>query len=422
MQYRKIYLILVVVLFVFILTGIFHFSITSGGIIVPQINSKILNHSNFHHFSFDDDDYISENQKKLDILHYDLRFDLFPEEKYFNASAQITGVVLDHSIQSLELNFHDNFEIEAVYLNNIATAYENTGTRFSIPIKSTIPDTFKLTVVYNGTPKRVGLEGFVFGERDGYSLVYTLSEPNYASSWFPCNDIPNDKSLLDMRITNDTSKMSVSNGRLINILTEDDRKTYHWKTYYPISTYLVALYSADYLNYSEEYTSIDGKVTMPVTYYVLPDKFEKSKIDFSEHIDILKVFANLFGEYPFIKEKYGVAEFLWMMGAMENQTITGVSSGLIAGKNLFTDFFVHELAHHWWGNAVGPGSWKDIWLNEGFSTYSEALYFEVKRGKEALQSTMRKKYLRRFSGTLADPGSNIFSSTIYNKGAWKSVV
>ena len=418
MTYRKINFILLFTVFVCILSGVSYFSVSRVNKFLPQIKSLILAHYYFHNFSFNDDNYISENQKKLDILHYDLSFDLFPEEKYFKASAQITGIVSDHSIQSLDLNFHDNFKIEAVYLNDLVTSYENSGTNFSIPIENSIKDTFRIKIIYNGTPKRVGLEGFVFGERNGYSLVYTLSEPNYASSWFPCNDVPNDKSLIDIRITNDSSKISVSNGTLINVLTNKDRKTYHWKTYYPISTYLVALYSADYVTFSEEYTSVDGKVTMPVNYYVLPDKLEKSKIDFSEHIDILNVFAKLFGEYPFINEKYGVAEFLWMMGAMENQTITGVSSGLIGGKKFFNDYLIHELAHHWWGNAVGPASWKDIWLNEGFSTYSEALYFEAKHGKEALQSTMKKKYFRRFSGTLSDPGSNIFSSTIYNKGAW----
>jgi len=418
MTYRKINFILLVILTVCILSGVSYFSVSSVNKIFPKIKSLILTHYYFHKFSFNDDEYISENQKKLDVLHYDLSFDLFPGQKYFKASAQITGIILDHSITSLDLNFHDNFEIKAVYLNDLATIYQNSGTSFSIPLENNITDTFRIKIIYNGTPKRVGLEGFVFGERNGYSLVYTLSEPNYASSWFPCNDIPNDKSLIDMRITNDSSKVSVSNGRLINILTNDDRKTYHWKTYYPVSTYLVALYSADYEEFSEEYTSLDGNLTMPVNYYVLPDKLEKSKVDFSEHTDILKVFAKLFGEYPFIKEKYGVAEFLWTMGAMENQTITGVSSGLIGGKKFFNDYLIHELAHHWWGNAVGPDTWKDIWLNEGFSTYSEALYFEVKHGKEALQSTMKKKYFRKFSGTLSDPEPNIFSSTVYNKGGW----
>jgi aminopeptidase N len=364
------------------------------------------------------DNYITANQKQIDILHYNLYFDLYPEEKHLIAAAEIKGTFLSKPVSSIDLNFYDNFDIKKVTLNGKQIEYVLEDKLFSIPLSSEIGDTFIVKIEYQGTPQRVGLAGFVFGKRDGIPLVYTLSEPNYASSWFPCNDIPTDKVLIDMKITNDTSMISVSNGILIGEEINGSRKTYHWKTLYPISTYLIALYSSDYSTFGDQYISLDGKDTMSINYYVLPDKLEKAKVDFSEHVEILNFFANTFGEYPFIQEKYGVAEFLWSSGAMENQTITGVASSLIGGKKLFLDFYVHELAHHWWGNAISPKSWKDIWLNEGFSSYSEALYFEHKGGSSALQSTMRDKYFIDFSGTLADPGSFLFTNTVYDKGAW----
>jgi len=247
--------------------------------------------------------------------------------------------------------------------------------------------------------------------------VHSLSEPVYASTWFPCNDLPTDKALADIFITNDSSKTSISNGYLVGTEIKGSRKTYHWKTVYPISTYLISINSADYVQFNQSYTNINGE-NLNLVYYAFPSDFEKAVIDMEDHPKYLKVLENIFGEYPFIKEKYGVAEFLWRNGAMEHQTITGMSFRYYTGKKYFTDILVHELAHQWWGNAVGPQTWKDVWLNEGFAKYSEALYWEKTEGFEVLQSSMREIYGDFNDGTLYNPGKNLFGSKVYNKGAW----
>ncbi|UCH65203.1 MAG: M1 family metallopeptidase [Ignavibacterium sp.] len=361
---------------------------------------------------------IIEKQKSVDILHYSLSFDLFPEEKKFNASATIKGRKLVREIDSIHFNFYNNYDVSTVTINGKKAGFELKDKFISIVRNFPVTDTFEVQIDYSGKPKRAGFVGFSFAKINGTSVVYTLSEPTYASSWFPCNDFPTDKALLDIWITNDSSQVSVSNGLLVGTEINGSRKTYHWKTLYPISTYLIALYSSNYEHFDDHYISLDGLDTMAIDYYVLPQNVDKAKFDFAEHPKFIKFFAETFGEYPFIKEKYGVAEFLWQMGAMEHQTITGVASNFLGGKKFFQDIYIHEVAHHWWGNAVGPKSWKDIWLNEGFSTYCEALYDEHFYGSDALQSNMIKIKQNEFRNSLSNPGSFLFTQTVYNKGAW----
>lgn len=362
--------------------------------------------------------YITENQYKIDVLHYYLNFDLYPSKRLLKGDATIKGVLKNRNLNEIDLNFYDNMDISKVLLNNSPVSYNLSDTRLSIPIENSVPDTFSLRVVYEGTPKHEGLGSFTFGKIDSQSVVYNLSEPIYASTWFPCNDMPDDKALLDMSITNDSSETSVSNGVLIGTTLKGDRRTFHWRTYYPISTYLISIYSSRYDNFNDIYVSQDKKDSMKIEYYAFPEHLDYAKADFKDHPKMIKFFSQTFGEYPFIKEKYGVAEFLWQLGAMENQTITGIGSNFVRGRRFFNDIYVHELAHSWFGDAVGPKTWKDIWLNEGFATYCEALYDEHNFGKKALRSSMLSKFQENFPGTLYNPGTNLFSSTVYDKGAW----
>ncbi len=363
------------------------------------------------------DKYSTEAQKNINILNYDMDIDLYPEKKLLKADVTITGVFISGRPEKICLNFFNNFDIKNIKLNyNEVNDFYFNNEIIYIPSKNSLSDTFKLNLIYEGTPKNKGLSSFSFDSFNGKSFVYTLNEPIFASTWFPCNDLPNDKALLDIRITNDSSKISLSNGNLVGITTNKDRRTYHWKTIYPVSTYLICLYSGNYKYFSDEYTSSNGE-KFKIDYYAFPEHLDMAKSDYKYHPEMMKVFEDKFGPYPFTKEKYGVAEFLWQGGAMEHQTMTGIASNLINGKGLFQDYYIHELAHQWWGDAVGPKSWKDIWLNEGFATYCEALYAEATAGKEAYQSTMLSKFQSRFKGKLYDP-DNLFSSTVYDKGAW----
>ncbi len=381
---------------------------------LPEIN-------NFKSSSFIQNDiaenYIHIDQYKINILHYFLNVDLYPQKKLLIGKAAITGIVQDTTLKHIDLNFYNNMKITAVELNGKSSGYKTDDYHLIIPLYKVQNDTFKIQVNYSGTPKREGFSSFTFGEINGQSCVYNLSEPDYASTWFPCNDMPSDKALLDIKITNDSSEVSVSNGKLISVSTKGTRRTYYWKSVYPVSTYLICVYSSDYINFSQKYISQNKKDTMGIEYYAFPGQLENAKKDFEVNKDMINFFAKKFGEYPFIKEKYGVAEFLWPLGAMETQTITGIGANFVGGKQFFNDVYAHELSHQWFGDAVGPATWKDIWLNEGFATYCEALYAEHAGGAGSLISSMMDKFQDNFTGTVYNP-KDLFGSTVYNKGAW----
>jgi len=412
--------IISVVLFaIFFLLGlkIGNSPIVSGLNYAEQTNRDIKRSLNIGFNFLQPGGYIVEKQFNQDILHYDISIELFPNKRIINGKTIITGRTTNLPADTIFLNFYDNMKITSLYLDGQPSNFILEGTLLKIPLAAHPVDSFNIVVEYEGTPKRAGLASFVFGEINGKSLIYTLNEPNFASTWFPCNDMPDDKALIDIHITNDDEKISISNGILAGIKSEEGkRKTYSWKTVYPISTYLIAIYSSDYLNFTDHYITAN-KDTMLLDYYCLPQHKEEAKIDFSGHRQMIEIFSKLFGEYPFIKEKYGVAEFLWQLGAMEHQTITGIGSNFVSGRNFFEDIYVHELAHQWWGNAVGPKTWEDIWLNEGFASYSEALYYEALSGNDALKSTMLSKFNSKYPGTLYNP-NDLFNRTVYDKGAW----
>ena len=234
-------------------------------------------------------EYNPPNQQSVNVKHYLLKINLFPKKKIITGDVTITMRLSSDQVRNIDVNFYNNLEITNLEVNGIKPGYKREEKIISIEKPKNLGDSVDIRIVYSGTPESLGFGSFNFGEEGGLPYVYTLSEPIYASTWFPCVDLPDDKALADIYITNDSSDVSVSNGKLISVETVKDKRTYHWKTFYPISTYLIAIYSAPYKSYKEKYISIT-KDTLNLSFYALPSEFEKAQRDFSEHKEYLRAF------------------------------------------------------------------------------------------------------------------------------------
>lgn len=226
-------------------------------------------------------------------------------------------------------------------------------------------------VYYSGFGKSEKYWGGVMNSRSyGNGVTWTLSEPYSAKAWFPCNENLNDKS--DSAIIHLTIPKGLKAGapgllqQVVDVGEEHQR--YEWKTNYPIAYYLISLAVSQYHEYTIDF-NWEGQV-MPIINYIYDSPQYATAVipEIDKTVDMLASFSELFGEYPFLNEKYGHCTAP-MGGAMEHQTMTTTT-------NFNFELVAHELGHQWFGNQVTCSSWQHIWINEGFASYSEYLALE----------------------------------------------
>ena len=362
----------------------------------------------------------SLNQSKIDISFYDISIDINFESSTIIGSVVVNGFIDNNLPEYIELDFYNNMAVNSILQNNGQVSFLHEQNKIKIPINNIIiqdDNYFSILIKYQGTPQDCGAGGFKFDEHLGVDHVWTLSEAYCARSWWPSKDDPSDKAdsvYVRVTVPANPNFIVASNGLLDSITNDGDKNTFFWKEKYPITTYLVSLAIYPYTIWSEQYISSISNDTMAIEHYVFPDRYESSFSNYSLTGEMISFFSGLFGEYPFISEKYGHADFKWG-GGMEHQTLSSMGS---SSQNLI----VHELGHSWWGNLVTCKTFNDIWLNEGFARYCQALWVEHINGKEAYFSFMND-YAYYGDGTIyvENPSSNsqIFNSNLsYNKASW----
>lgn len=276
--------------------------------------------------------------------------------------------------------------------------------------------TDSISIWYHGVPGNTGFGSFIQDSHAGTPVIWTLSEAYGSRDWWPCKNNMDDKAdSVDVFITHPSIYKAASNGLLQSTVDIGGGKTTtHWKHRYPISSYLVCMAVT---NYSVFNNSVQlGSVTLPMVSYVYPENLAEFQANTPNVLEALQFYHNTFGEYPFIKEKYGHVQFGWG-GGMEHQTSTFIIN---SGESLMA----HELGHQWFGDKITCASWEDVWLNEGFATFLAALEIERKYPQTATANrrTIINNVTSQPGGTVkVDDTTNvnrIFNGRLsYNKGS-----
>ncbi len=301
-----------------------------------------------------------------------------------NLNTNVSGTASIHAvskepIDSILFELFSSLTITQVRFNGIPTNFSRNASAVTVPANIASNTSFVVEVTYNGTPPTaatnpLGGSGMTNATSPtwGNKVTWSLSEPFSAYEWWPCKQSLKDKAdSCEVKITVPSNCKAGSNGKLINVVDLGNGTTrYEWRHKHPIDYYLISVAVARYIEYNV-YANPAGS-TNPVLIqnfiYDNPATLANFQNDIDETINFMELFADMYGPYPFDDEKYGHC-MAPLSGGMEHQTMT--TQGFFE-KSLTA----HELGHQWWGNNVTCASWADIWVNEGFASYSDYLMIE----------------------------------------------
>ena len=326
---------------------------------------------------------VNPNTQNYNVTYHKLEFTVDPA--VFSIAGKVTTTFTAlANMSTITFDFYKRqlgpFTIASVKRNGVSLNYVHNATHELVINFGTILPVGTVATVeitYSGTPAVNGFDSFTTTTRsNGSKALYTLSEPFGARDWWPCKQDLNDKvDSIDVYITAPSQYVAVSNGieTTAPVIT-GSTKTTHFHHGYPIPAYLICMAVTDYTVFTQ--TAGTAPNTYPIINYIYPENFTSGvQTQLAQTPLILNLFSNLFELYPFHTEKYGHAQFGWG-GGMEHTTVSFMN-------NFSRQLIAHEMGHQWFGDKITCGSWRDIWLNEGFATYLATLVIENFDGNTA---------------------------------------
>lgn len=318
------------------------------------------------------------NTDNYDLKYHRLEWNVDPAISFISGSVT-TYFEAKSDMNTITFDLASNMNVTEVLQRGNSLTFSQNGNDevvITLPVTQNTGVLDSVTVSYNGSPQNTGGFGsFETSSHGGTPVLWTLSEPYGAKAWWPCKqDLVDKIDKIDVYVTHPSQYKTASNGLLKSETISGSDMTTHWKHEYPIPAYLIAIAVTNYTVYTNHVDNGD----FDVVNYVYPENLTTAQNGTAITPDIMDLFGDLFEIYPYSNEKYGHAEFGWG-GGMEHTTMTFMGGW-------YRLLVAHELAHQWFGNKVTCGSWEDIWLNEGFATYLNALVIENFDGQNAFRN------------------------------------
>ncbi len=336
-------------------------------------SSKIRNHQKIQRSTIKQSPLLNQ----YDVSFYHLNLQVEDTTTYLSGNVIIKARTMVSSMNTFVFELIDEMIIDSILVNGLKQSFIHTADEVFVSLSTTpaFHEMIEVNVFYHGLPPAGGFfTGVNIDTNEIWNtpVVWTLSEPFNARQWFPVKQVLDDKAdSVWVFLTTSSGNKAGSIGLLTNeALLPGNKIRYEWKSSYPIAYYLISYSVAHYQDYSiyAKPENLPGDSLLIQNYiYDAPGCLDHFKAGIDRTVDFMELFSNLYGLYPFYKEKYGhcLAE---IKGGMEHQTMTTL--------NDFGYIVAHELAHMWFGDNVTCATWSDIWVNEGFATYSDYLAHE----------------------------------------------
>ena len=369
-----------------------------------------------------------------DLTYYHLEITVDPEKRTIYGSNEISYEVIE-PYHEMQIDLQQPLILTRAEQNGKDLEIRHDGNAHFIKLKDTQikGENNKIKVFYEGKPRvavRAPWDGGISWERDenGNHFIASSCQGLGASVWWPNKDHMYDEvEGMLMSVNVPKGLTNISNGRLVKVDEMSESTTFHWQVVNPINNYGVNINIGDYVNFSEIYKGEKGDLDMD--YYVLSYNLEKAKIHFEDAVKTMQAFEYWFGPYPFYEDSFKLVETPYL--GMEHQSSVTYGNKYkkgYLGRDLsgtgwglkFDYIIIHETGHEWFANNITYKDIADMWVHEGFTTYSENLFVDYHYGKKAASEYVigTRRNIRNLKPIIGPYNVNKGgSSDMYAKGA-----